>query len=482
MTSYQRNLFLLHIFFAYKNIYSQLSERLENNENLFSLIFNEIFLGPLINNFSNIYNLITKKIDLVLFDNSEYITSMLIDLETKEIIGDIGNLLKKNYKVSFLQFNNSKHLINELVFQGLNLKNNYLKSYDKDIDFIFNNIKLELRATFPKTLFIIKFIPIFQGAIIVHVFNQYKLAKVKRNDPKYPNKVAFDGYKEIDFAYFDFLGQIKENSHLNLVEKFFFEYYLFLGHNHKENGEKQNIANSKIMKYNNKDYNLIYLNKEILKIIKDIIFEYYKDEKDLVYKLKRKLRGENEKIINNQFKEETLSTRTGKFQTLTNNNINDFFNNNININIDEKNPLELSYNNFIREFNTIELNHKLNNNDALGLSNINLYFSNDYSNINEFSDLNLTKDNLNLIKRNISDKNRKNNNDSNYDFNIYNNISKNNNKSKCIDIKNDKSEIEDKDDNLNLEEPFKINATNIGFKGDLSQDESGFKSIISIKK
>ena len=144
--------------------------------------------------------------------------------------------------------------------------------------------------------------------------------------------------------------------------------------------------------------------------------------------------------------------------------------------------MELSYNNFIREFNTIELNHKLNNNDALGLSNINLYFSNDYSNINEFSDLNLTKDNLNLIKRNISDKNRKNNNDSNYDFNIYNNISKNNNKSKCIDIKNDKSEIEDKDDNLNLEEPFKINATNIGFKGDLSQDESGFKSIISIKK
>ena len=243
MNSYQRNLFFLHIFFAYKNIYLQLSERLENDENLFSLIFNEILIGPLINNFNNIYNLITKKIDLELFDNSEYITSMLIDLETKEIIGDLGNFLQRNYKVSFLQFKNSKNLINELVFQGLNLKNNYLKSHDKDIDAIFNNIKLELRATFPKTLFIIKFIPIFQGAIIVHAFNQFKLSKVKRSDPKYPNKVAFEGYKEIDFAYFDISGKIKENSQLNLIEKFFFEYFLFFRNNHKEVGEKQNIVN-----------------------------------------------------------------------------------------------------------------------------------------------------------------------------------------------------------------------------------------------
>ena len=475
VTSYQRNLFFLHIFFAYKNIYAQLSENLEKNENLFSLIFNEIFLGPLINNFNNIYNLITKKIDLVLFDNSEYITSMLIDLETKEIIEDIGNFMQKNYKVSFLQFKKSKNLINELFFQGLNLKNSYLKSYDKDINFIFNNIKLELRATFPKTLFIIKFIPIFQGAIIVHIFNQYKLAKIRRNDPKIPNKITFDGYREIDFAYFDLLGQIKENNQLNLIEKFFFEYFLFLGNNYKEIGEKQNIINSKVMKYNNIDYNLIYLNKEILKIIKDITFEYYKDEKDLIYKLKRKLRGENEKIIYSQFIEETISTRTGKFQTCSN-NYNDFFNSNIN----EKNPLELSYKNFIKEFNTTELNHKLKKNDILGLSNINLYFSNDCSNINEFSELNLTKDNLNLVKRNISDKIREKNNNSNCDINIYNNTI--NNKNNCIDIKNDKSELEDKDDNFNLEEPFKSNATNIGFKADLSQDESVFKSIISLKK
>jgi hypothetical protein len=403
---------------------------------------------------------------------------MLIDLETKEIIGDIGNFLQKNYNVSFLQFKNNKYLLNELVFQGLNLKNNYLKSYDKDIDAIFNNIKLELRATFPKTIFIIKFIPIFQGAIIVHAFNQYKLAKVKRSDPKYPNKVEFDGYKEIDFAYFDLSGIIKENSQLNLIDKFFFEYFLFLRNNHKEIGDKQNIANSKIMKYNNIDYNLIYLNKEILKFIKDLTFEYYKDEKDLIYKLKRKLRGENEKIINNQFIEDTLSTRTGKFQIYSNNNNENYFN----YNIEEKNPLELSYNNFIKEFNMIELNHKLNNNEALGLSNINLYFSNDYSNIKEFSELNITKDNLNIIKRNVNDKNRKNNNDSNYDFNTYNNISRNNNKSNCIDIKNDKLEIEDKDDNFNIEEPFKSNATKIGFKKDLSQDESLFKSIISLRK
>ena len=473
VNSYQRNLFLLHIFFAFKNIYLKLLERLENNENLFSLIFSEILLGPLINNFNNIYNLITKKIDLVLFDNSEYITSMFIDLETKEIIGDIGSLLQKDYKVSFLQFKNNKYLINELVFQGLNLKRNYLNSYDKNIDYIFNNIKLELRATFPKTLFLIKFIPIFQGAIIVHAFNLYRMAKVRRGDPKNPSKITYDGYREIDFAYFDLLGQINENNQLYLIEKFFFEYFLCLGSNYKEIDNKKSIANSKMMKYKNMDYNLIYLNKEILKIIKGITFEYYKDEKDLIYKLKRKLKEENEKNINNQFIEETLSTRTGKFQLGSSNNNKDYFNNICNIN--EKNPLELSYNNFIKEFNNTELNHKLKSNDALGLSNINLYFSNDYSNINEFSELNLTKDNLNMIKRNVNDK-------SYCDFNIYNNLIKNNNKNNCIDIKSNKSEAEDKDDNFNIEEPFKSNATNIGYKADLSQDESIFQSIISLKK
>ena len=235
VNSYQRNLFFLHIFFAYKNINLKLSKNLENNEDLFSYIFHEILLGPLIHNFDNIYMQLSKKIDLILFENSEYLTSILIDLETNEIICDIGDLLYKNCKISLLQLKNYQKLINELCFHGLNLKNNYLKSTDKNIDLNYNSLKIELRATFPRSLFFIKFLPIFQGTIIVHVFNQFKMAKVTINDPKHPNVIECDNYKEIDISYFNLFAEIEENNiyQINIIEKFFFKYFLLLGNNIK---------------------------------------------------------------------------------------------------------------------------------------------------------------------------------------------------------------------------------------------------------
>jgi hypothetical protein len=405
---------------------------------------------------------LSKKIDLILFENSEYLTSMLIDLETNEIICDIGDLLYKNCKISLLQLKNYQKLINELCFHGLNLKNNYIKSTDKNIDLNYNSLKIELRATFPRSLFFIKFLPIFQGTIIVHVFNQFKMAKVKINDPKHPNVIVCDAYKEIDFAYYNLLEQKGKNNlfQINIIEKFFFEYFLLLKNNCKEIVSKQNLQNSKIMKIKNIDYNLIYFKKELLKVFKDIILEYYKDEIDLIYKLKKKLKEENDKVINNQIMEEKLSSKV--------------------LNATAKNPLELSYNNFVKNFKFIELNNKMKSNEILGLNDINLYFS-EFSNINEFSELNLTKENLNIIKRNIIDKNY-NNDEDNSEFNVYKNININYNQKNSVDIKNIKSETDDKDDNLNTYEPFKSDATNIGFKGDFSQDESVFKTIVSLRK
>ena len=88
-------LFLLHITICYINIYLKLSKYLENNEELFALIFDEIFLIPFIHNFDKAYKQLMKKIDLLLFGNSEYISSMMVDLESNEIISDIGILFQK---------------------------------------------------------------------------------------------------------------------------------------------------------------------------------------------------------------------------------------------------------------------------------------------------------------------------------------------------------------------------------------------------
>lgn len=98
VNSNQRKLFLLHIFFAYKNLFLKFSKILDNNDTIFSLVFHELLLGPLIHNFDSAYMQLSKKIELVLYENTEYITSYLVDLYKEKIICDIGNLLYNNYK------------------------------------------------------------------------------------------------------------------------------------------------------------------------------------------------------------------------------------------------------------------------------------------------------------------------------------------------------------------------------------------------
>ena len=461
----QRRLFLLHIFFAFKNLYLKFSKILDNNESLFSLIFNEILIGPLINNFDNAYIQLSKKIDLIIFENSEYITSFLFDLNENKIIFDLGNLFQKNYKSSFFNFQNNKEIIEELAFHGLNLKNNFIKSIDKKIDVLSNCKKIELRATFPKPLFIIKFIPIFQGATIIHLFYQYKLAKVKKINPLNPIIFYFDKYKEIDISFFNLLEEIENDNNnyfqINIIEKFLFEYFLMLGNNIKEINVEENKNNSKIMTYKNRDYNLLYLNKDIIKIMKNIIMEYYKDETDLIFKLKKKFKEENNKNKN-------------KIQLIQDNFLKNDNNNNIN-----KNPLEFTYDKFMKEFKSIELNNILNNNDLIGLSDINIYLPIGFSNINEFSELNLSKDNFNVINRNITTANSNNIKEMNIYSNtyFYGTASTDKNNIKEIKEYKEKGEKEEKEENINTNEPFISEATNIEFNAEINNDESDMKSI-----
>ena len=466
----QRKLFFLHIFSAYKNLFLKFSKILDNDEKIFSLIFHELLLGPLIHNFDNAYIQLSKRLELVILDNTEYITSLLIDLNNKNIICDIGNLLEKNYKTSFIQFQNRKKIINELISYGLFLKTNYIKSSNKNLDKIQNSMKIELRATYPKPFFIIKFIPILQGAIIVHLFSQYKISKLKMIDPNNPNALLYESYKEIDISNFNLFFEIEEEDdffQIKLIETFLFEFFLLLGNNCKVTTDNKALQNSKLMTYKDKEFNLIYLNKRIIKMMKEIMMEYYIDEKDLIYKIKRSLKEENYKNNENQLTEEVSNAKMGQISTSANNNYIDIQNNNIT----EKNSLEFSYNNFIREFKSIELNYKVNNNDLIGLSQMDIVMDHNFSNINEFSELNLSKENINIVKRNITSKSKK----QPEEFNIYSNS----NYSIDDSTKIKKIKTETVDYILSTNEPFKTNITKIGYKDeDVSKDESVFKSLI----
>ena len=456
-------LFLLHISICYKNIYLKLSKSIENNEDLFALVFNEILFIPFMHNFDNVYRQLKKKIDLVLFGNSEYISSMMIDLNTSKIINDLGNLFQNNYKASFFQYENKKIILEEIIFHGLNLKHNYLKSTDKNLEKIQNCIKLELRATFPKPLFIIKFFPVLKGVAIIHYFNQYKLSKAQVKNPNNPNTYIYDNYKEVDITFFNLLEQLDEKNleYIKMVENFFFEYFFVLGNNSKEN------ISTDIMTYKGKDYNLLYINKDILIILKEIIMEYFKDENDLIFKLKKKLLEEYEKqISNNNIKNNLIQdTSISKDEKITHNN---------NINNDGNNPLELSYQNFIKEFReSLLMKNKTNNNELVGLSDINVMLPGDFSHINEYSELNLTKINLNIIKRNIVTTTLES---QNKEFSIYNN-----NGIMTLGTKNLNTEVDKEGDAIINNEPFNINITNISNNIEHSKEEWGFKSILTNK-
>ena len=451
-------LFLLYISICYRNIYLKLCKNLENNENLFSLIFSQIFFIPLMYNFDRVFKKLKRKIDVILFGNSEYITSFIVDLGLHEIIYDIGNLFHKKYKSSFLQYVNKKDILEEISFHGINLKNNYLKSNDKKTDKFDNSLKIELRATFPKPIFIIKFFPILNGIVIVHLFNQYKLSKTQIQNPNNPNGFIYDTYKEIDIAFFNLLEKLEPNNleQINIIEKFFFEYFLILGNNCKD---ADNIS-SNLITYKSRDFDLIYLNKDILKLIKEIIMEYYKDEKDLIYKLKRKLLEEsgNKKIL-------IIETSISKSEKEnTQNNYDD------NIDDNNKNPLEFTYKDFIKEFG----NNKINNSESVSVNDVNIIVPGDLSNVNEYSELNLSKDNMGIINRYIVTNRNTTRKDSS-EYNIYNNYD-----IITSDIKNIKTNADNEAIPSNTNEPFNIDITSIANKIEISKDE-WVKSILSDK-
>ena len=518
-------LFLLQIAIAYRNTFCKLNKFLPDDKNLFPLIFSEIFFIPFLHNFDKVFSLISKKIDLVLFGNSEYISSIVFDLQSKEIIYDTGFLVQKNYRTSFLDFSKKSKIIDEINFFGQKLKNNYFKSNDKNLDRIENCIKLELRATFPKPLFIIKFLPILKGVLLIHVFHQYKLSKIQINS-MINGENTYEKYKEIDAVFFDLYSKLEEFNAKEIIyiEKFIFEYFLILGSNIKEIGRNVGNMNKNLMTYKSKEYDLIYLNKQILQIIKDCIGHFYLNKNqnnninDLIFELKNKFGNEYEKYkkedlnninnINNNsnnIKEEDNQTKSDRINL--NSNINENINNNLNINDyynnlnKHKNILELTFINFIKEFDLNLINPKKdknnsqfdnNDNNIINEEDINVQIQDDYSNVNEYSNLNLSKDNLDLIKRNIitsatranliSKTNSKantytntnlinNNNDIN--GNIYGNYGVLNSETNNMKTEEDKGEIP-----LDKDEPFKIDVTSIQNNIENSKEESEFKSIL----
>ena len=142
-------------------------------------------------------------------------------------------------------------------------------------DSIYRFVKFECTSTFPRLLFIIKFIPVLKGIAVIHLYYQKKLSRNLENNPLEQEL----RYKEIDLLFGSY---IRENQNLEFkygapkklqhIEKFFEDFFV----TSRSGYDIFRISMANKFKYVN--YNIINIinsvpvsnNVEIEKIFEDI--------------------------------------------------------------------------------------------------------------------------------------------------------------------------------------------------------------------
>ena len=110
----------------------------------------------------------------------------------------------------------------------------------------------------------------------------------------------------------------------------------------------------------------------------------------------------------------------------------------------------------------------------MSVNDVNIVLPGDLSNVNEYSELNLSKDNMGIINRYIVTNRNTTRKDSS-EYNIYNNYD-----IITSDIKNIKTNADNEAIPSNTNEPFNIDITSIANKIEISKDE-WVRSILSDK-
>ena len=254
-----KKILLLHLVIAFLN----LKRNIRIKDKFYNDIFNELFIIPLIKNFDILFSKITKRKDIILPNNIQYETCFLIELSSNKILFELT-------KGNFSSIYKEEKLWEEILFLSHHLKQNYENEYkNTSHEEYYKNyyIKLECRATYPRKIFLIKFIPILKGCCLIHVYNQYKLSKTQTNhiciQTITDNSTTGNGYKEFEIIYGYDVHELKffENIELKKMENFFIEYFTC----------SKDFKNEMYFFFENKQ--IKYINNEILKVINNELNE-----------------------------------------------------------------------------------------------------------------------------------------------------------------------------------------------------------------
>lgn len=279
-------------YYTYKEFIEENKDKISNNEykNLSNIDFLEIsiydqyFLIYCIIHFNKVINLLLKREDIDL-SYTKFINLYIIDISSEQLLFD----LKKEQSVEIIKYFLNNNLFKELIYHSHQLYDSYIEKYafkyiKSDSSQWF--VKFECTSTYPRLLFIIKFLPILKGIVIVHIYYQKKLSRNMNNNSLSIN--PDNRYKEVDLVFGSYLN---ENQGLDFkyvmpkklteIENFFKEFYI-------------TTRTCDLFKLNDPHKEFKYFNYNIINIINTItidiknstqekIFEYINDKIKKIY-------------------------------------------------------------------------------------------------------------------------------------------------------------------------------------------------------
>ena len=346
----------------------------EYNDILEILIFQNIFLKSLIVHFIQVFYQVFKKEDLNL-KQTKLKNLYIVNLNNEEIILDMNKIQGIKSDEKNRKFYKCKKLYEEIIYQSKTMYNNYIKEYNwrftsADSDFRF--VKFECTSTYPRLLFIIRFVPVLKGLAIIHVYSQKKLSR--NNDTNIQMEQGIN-CKEVDFIFGSFMKGNKNfefkygaPKKLEYVEKFMEEFFL------------TGRSGLNIFKINNQNKKYKYVNYDIIGVINsfqisksmtvDEIFNNYLNKLKQQYEKDQKSKKDNEQdnSENNSNNSDDYN-ETKNIDKLFSLNKQTFYSILLNIKLEENNTKKIKE---IKNINLVsDINNNYNNNDQnLNINNL----------------------------------------------------------------------------------------------------------------
>ena len=170
--------FLLKVVMSYLNYMKM--HNCTTTYNIHSIIYETIFLSPIKNHYSLAIREVFRRYTLYI-NNILYKNFYLINLCNDDIILSLESIFDLNTNGYMEMKIQNKLIWNEILYHSHILKGDYIKK-NKNI-FQIENLqdfytKIEIKAAYPRLIYIIKFLPLLGGLALVYEYSQNKMSKI----------------------------------------------------------------------------------------------------------------------------------------------------------------------------------------------------------------------------------------------------------------------------------------------------------------